>query len=345
MSIPVIALDAMGGDFAPRHEVRAAVEAARAWPVRILLIGHRDRLQPLLREYGGSGLPIEVVHAEEVIGMDENPLIAIRRKRQASIVVAAQLLKAGICQAVVSAGNTGAVMAAMKFIVGTLPGVERPALAVVLPTRTGYVVLIDAGANVHVRPFHLKQFAIMGATYAQLILKVSNPRVGVLSIGEEDIKGNALTRGLHEIMREAPVHFIGNVEGKDIFTGAADVIVCDGFIGNVVLKASESLADMIGALLKEEIKKRPLAQLGYLLMKPAMHAFRRRVDYSEYGGAPLLGIRGLAIICHGRSSPKAIRNALRVAKEFTEARMNEAIQARIAADIQSAHVQEKRSHG
>jgi len=345
VATPVVALDAMGGDFAPQIEVRAAVEAARSWPVRILLVGQRDRLEPLLREYGGERLAIEIVHADEVIGMDEMPLMAIRRKRRSSIVIASHLLKEGVCHAVVSAGNTGAIMAAMKFIVGTLPGVERPALAVVLPNRRGYCVLIDAGANVNCRPFHLKQFAIMGATYAQMILKIPNPRVGVLSIGEEDIKGNATVRRLHEMMRTAPVRFIGNVEGKDIFTGYADVIVCDGFIGNVVLKASESLADMIGYLLKQEIRRRPLAQIGYLLMKPAMRAFRRRVDYSEYGGAPLLGIRGLAIICHGRSTPKAIRNAIRVAHDFVVAELDQLIQARIAEDIQAAQAQEKQTHG
>ncbi len=331
MATPVIILDAMGGDYAPLHEVQGAVEAVRQWPVRVLLVGQQERLDPLLQQFDGTDLPIEIIHADEIIGMDEPPLMAIRRKKQSSIVIGARLLREGIGHAFVSAGNTGAVMAAMKFFVGTLEGVERPALAAILPTRRGYTVLIDAGANLNVRPVHLKQFAIMGATYAEAILGIQNPRVGLLSVGEEDIKGGTFIHATQALLRETDLNFIGNVEGKDFFSGYVDVVICDGFVGNILLKASESLAEMIGYLLKEEIMRRPIAMLGYQLMKPAMRAFKKRVDYSEYGGAPLLGIRGLAVICHGRSTPKAIRNAIRVAMDFANRRLDRVIARRIEA--------------
>lgn len=344
MTTPVVALDAMGGDFAPLHEVLAAVEAVNRWPVRVLLVGRGEKLEPLLKKYGSPSLPIEIVHAEETVGMDESPLTALRRKKKSSIVVAARLLKEGICHAFVSAGNTGAVMAGMKLYVGTLEGVDRPALAAVLPTRRGYTVMVDAGANIHVRPHHLLQFAVMGSVYAESILGISHPRVGTLSIGEEDSKGGAVIHNVHMLMKTIPsLNFVGNVEGKDFFTGYVDVVVCDGFVGNILLKASESLAEMIGALLKEEITKRPLAFLGYLLMNFAMKAFKRRVDYSEYGGAPLLGIKGIAIICHGRSSPKAIRNAIRVGVDFTQSRLDEVIASRIA-EFNTPHYEEKSNH-
>ncbi len=329
MATPVIALDVMGGDYAPHHEIQAAVEAVQKWNVRILLVGRTEEIEPVLKKYEYPEQSIEIVHADEVIAMDEAPLPAIRRKRKSSIVIAAKLLREGVCHAVVSAGNTGAVMASMKFFVGTIEGIERPALAVVLPTRRGYTVLIDAGANIHVRPGHLAQFAIMGVTYAEYILNIPHPRVGVLSVGEEDIKGNTLVRGVHSLLRQSKLNFIGNIEGKDFFGGMADVVVCDGFVGNIVLKISESLAEMVGDLLKEEIQKRPIAKLGYLLMRPAMQAFRKRVDYSEYGGAPLLGIEGLAIICHGRSTPKAIRNAIRVSMIFAENRLVDILKNRV----------------
>lgn len=342
MATPVIILDAMGGDYAPLHEVQAAIDAVRRWPIRVLLVGQQDRIYPLLKQYGGTGLAIEVVHAEEIIEMDEPPLMAIRRKKQSSIVVGARLLRDGIGHAFVSAGNTGAVMAAMKFFVGTLEGVERPALAAVLPNRRGYTVLIDAGANIQVRPTHLRQFAIMGATYAEAILGIQNPRVGVLSVGEEDSKGGSMIHAVHALLRETDLNFIGNVEGKDFFSGYVDVVVCDGFVGNILLKASESLAEMIGFLLKEEISRRPLSILGYQLMKPAMRAFKKRVDYSEYGGAPLLGIRGLAIICHGRSTPKAIRNAIRVAMDYATRNLDRVIIRRIEAA--TTRVTERKNH-
>jgi glycerol-3-phosphate acyltransferase PlsX len=320
-----IAVDAMGGDFAPSHPVAGAVLAAREFGARLLLVGRQTEVEAELRRHDARGLPIDVVHASEVVGMDESPVTAFRRKKDSSIRIAATLVRDGRADGVVSAGNTGAVMTTVKMICGVLEGVERPALCAVVPNLKGLSVWLDVGANVDCRPDHLVQFALMGHLYAREALGVANPRVGLMSIGEEDTKGNEVTREAFRILRGTPLNFIGNVEGRDIFNGEADVIVCDGFIGNVSLKAVESAAEAILHFLKEEIAKSPLAKLGYLLARPAFRTFRRKVDYAEYGGVPLLGLRGAAVICHGGSSARAIKNAVRVSLEFVRNRVNDRI--------------------
>jgi glycerol-3-phosphate acyltransferase PlsX len=257
--------------------------------------------------------------------MDESPSSVIRRRRDSSIWRATELVKAGEADAVVSAGHTGASMATAFFLLGTLQGVERPAIATILPTLKDAAVLLDVGANVDSKPQHLVQFAIMGHVYAQRMLNVSSPRVGLLSIGEEDTKGNELTKETFKLLKQTQVNFIGNVEGRDVYTGDADVIVCDGFIGNVALKISEGLAETIMQVLRREITGSALGRLGFALLRPAFRRFKRRVDYAEYGGAPLLGINGVSIICHGRSSPKAIKNAIHVARDFVAGHVNQYI--------------------
>jgi glycerol-3-phosphate acyltransferase PlsX len=257
----------------------------------------------------------------------------VRRKKEASICVATRLVKQGAADAVISAGNTGASMAAALFILGSLPGVDRPAIATLLPTLKEVSVLIDAGANVDCKPKHLVDFAIMGHIYARDILGVAKPAVGLLNIGEEDSKGNELTKEAFQRLKEAPIHFIGNVEGKEVYAGTADVIVCDGFIGNVALKVSEGLADVLVQFLKREITATSLGKVGGLLLKPAFSRLKKKIDYAEYGGAPLLGINGISIICHGRSSPKAIKNAIRVAKESFEKGVNRHIREELAPPL------------
>jgi len=325
-----IAIDAMGGDFAPSHPVAGGVLAAREYHVPVLLVGRADAIQAELDKHHAGGLPIEVVNATEVVGMDESPVTAFRRKKDSSIRVAAALVRDGKAQGVVSAGNTGAVMATVKMICGVLEGVERPALCAVVPNLRGRSVWLDVGANIDCRPEHLVQFAIMGHLYAREVLGVPRPRVGVMSIGEEDTKGNEVTREAFRALKETPLNFIGNVEGRDIFNGEADVIVCDGFIGNVSLKAVESAAEAILHFMKEEIGKSWRARLGYLLARPAFRNFRKKVDYAEYGGVPLLGVRGASIICHGGSSARAIKNAVRVTIDFLQNRVNDRIHDEIA---------------
>jgi phosphate acyltransferase len=324
-----IAIDAMGGDFAPGHPVAGAVAAAREFGTRLLLVGRRDEVGAELDKHRTTGLRIEVVHATEVVGMDESPVTSFRRKKDSSIRVAATLVRDGVAQGVVSAGNTGAVMTTVKMICGVLEGVERPALCAVVPNLKGLSVWLDVGANIDCRPEQLVQFALMGHLYARGVLGVVSPRVGLMSIGEEDSKGNDVTRETFRMLKEAPLNFIGNVEGRDIFNGEADVIVCDGFIGNVSLKAVESAAEAIFHFMKEEISKSVMAKLGYLLARPAFRSFRKKVDYAEYGGVPLLGMKGAAIICHGGSSPRAIKNAVRVAVDFVQNRVNDRIQDEI----------------
>jgi glycerol-3-phosphate acyltransferase PlsX len=320
-----IAIDAMGGDFAPAHPVAGAVMAAREYGTRLLLVGRSDEIQSELSRHHTRGLPIEVVNASQVVGMEESPVTAFRRKKDSSIRVAATSVRDGRAHGVVSAGNTGAAMTAAKMICGVLEGVERPALCAVIPNLKGLSVWLDVGANIECRPIHLVQFAIMGHLYAREILGLRTPRVGLMSVGEEDSKGNEVTRETLRILRETPLNFIGNVEGRDVFSGEADVIVCDGFIGNVSLKAVESAADAIFHFMKEEIRSSFLARLGYLLARPALRSFRKKVDYAEYGGVPLLGVRAAAIISHGGSSPRAIKNAVRVAVDFVKTRVNDRI--------------------
>ena len=326
-----VAIDAMGGDHAPAHPVAGAILAARELGVPITLVGREGELVAELRRHPHAGLPLKVRHAEEVVGMDESPVNAFRRKKDSSIHVGASLLRDGEVQAFVSAGNTGAVMTTVKMLCGVIEGVERPALCAVVPNLKGPSVWLDVGANVDVRPEHLVQFAVMGHLYAREALGLPQPRVGLMSIGEEDGKGNDVTREAFRALKEAPINFIGNVEGRDIFSGKADVIVCDGFIGNVTLKAVESAAEALMHFMKDEIAKSIPARLGYLLARPAFRAFRRKVDHAEYGGVPLLGVRGTAIVCHGGSSPRAIKNAVRVALEFNRHAVNDRIREAMVA--------------
>jgi len=323
-----IAVDAMGGDHAPKSEVEGAVQAVRSSDVRVLLVGQEEVVRPELEKVEGyRNLPIEIVHASERIMMTDSAAKAVRTKRDSSMRVASRLVRDGCAQAMVSAGNTGAVMATAKMVQGVVPGVERPALVGIFPTMEQKpVVLVDVGANVDCDPKMLAQFAVMAEIYSRKVLHTTNPRVGILSIGEEESKGNDLTRATFPLLKSLNINFIGNVEGRDIYAGEVDVIVCDGFIGNVALKVSEGLVDMFKKLLRESLEATIAGKIGYALSRSAFGEFRKRLDYSEYGGAPLLGVRGGCIICHGRSNPNAIKNAIRVAAEFSAGKVNEGIE-------------------
>ncbi|MBI4651774.1 phosphate acyltransferase PlsX [Candidatus Desantisbacteria bacterium] len=320
-----IAVDAMGGDNAPLPEIQGAVEAARQLGIPIILVGNEEKIGRELKKYKISGLQIEVVHAEEAVGMDELPSRAIRKKNS-SIAIAVKLVKEKEAVAVVSAGSTGAVMACSLLGMGRLHNISRPAIAAPMPTITGeQSILMDAGANMDCKPKNLLEFAIMGDVYARYVIGKKNPRIGLLSVGEEEYKGNDLAKQSYDLIKNAPLNFIGNVEGREIVNGGADVIICDGFTGNSILKFGEGLAEMIMTLLKKELASGILSKFGTLLLSPAFNKFKKRVDYSEYGGAPLLGLKGLCIICHGSSSAKAIRNGIRVAHKFAVQRVNEHI--------------------
>jgi glycerol-3-phosphate acyltransferase PlsX len=323
-----IAVDAMGGDHAPKSEVEGAIRAVQDLGVRVVLVGLEDVLRAELARHGEAfGLPIEIRHASEFITMADSATKAVRLKKDSSVLVACRMVRDGDAQGVVSAGNTGAVMFAAKTVQGMIRGVSRPALASALPSVKGTpVVLLDVGANVDCKPEMLAQFAVMGEIYSRIIFHNSSPRVGLLSIGEEEHKGNELTKTALPMMKSLPINFIGNVEGRDIFNGNADVVVCDGFVGNVALKVSEGLVDMIKGMLHESLAATIPRKLGYALSQNAYSDFRKRVDYSEYGGAPLLGVKGVSIICHGRSNANAIKNAIRVAAEFARGRINEKIE-------------------
>ncbi|MGA2185111.1 MAG: phosphate acyltransferase PlsX [Bryobacteraceae bacterium] len=329
-----IAVDAMGGDSAPKAEIDGSLEAVRKLEnVRVILVGHEDVLRRELRRRDGSHEwrdLIEIRHAREAITMEDSAK-AFRTKRDSSIRVASRLVHDGVAQGLVSAGNTGAVMATAKLVQGMVPGVDRPALGSAFPTAVGKpVVLLDLGANVDCSPRMLAQFAVMGHIYSRVIFNIADPRVGLLSIGEEEHKGNDLTRATTPLLRGLPIQFIGNVEGRDLYSGKADVIVCDGFIGNVALKVSEGLSEMFRNLLQESLRATVTRKVGYLLSRTAFQDFRKRIDYAEYGGAPLLGVRGVCIICHGRSNGNAIKNAIRVAAGFAEGGINEKIEAELA---------------
>jgi phosphate acyltransferase len=327
-----IAVDAMGGDQAPGPEVHGAVRAAKTQDVNIILVGREDVLKSELAKHDGwRSLSIRIAHASEVITMADSPSKVVRTKRDSSIRVAARLVREGEAQGLISAGNTGAAMAIAKTVLGMIPGVERPALASAFPTVKGRpVVVVDVGANVDSSPRMLAQFAVMGDIYSRLIFHTQNPRIGVLSIGEEEHKGNDLTRSASQILKTLPLNFIGNVEGRDLYTGLADVIVCDGFIGNVALKVSEGMVDVIKHMLKEALSATITSKVGFMLSRSAFQDFRRRVDYSEYGGAPLLGVKGVTIICHGRSNDNAIKNAIRVAAESASEHVNDRITSEMA---------------
>jgi glycerol-3-phosphate acyltransferase PlsX len=310
-----IAVDAMGGDYAPQAIVEGAVQAAREYGMSLILVGIEEVVRRELEKYDTRGLNIEIRHASQVVDMHDLPAVALRRKPDSSIRVAVNLIRDGIVDAVVSAGNTGASMAIAKIVCGTLEGVERPAIAAVIPNLNRATILLDVGANVDSKPRHILQFAVMGHVYAKDIINVEKPRIGLLSIGEESSKGNELTKEVFEALRRTELNFIGNVEGRDIFNGKVDVVVCDGFVGNIVLKVTESFAETMGVVLKEEFSKSLRTKLGYLLIKPEILRLKRKMDYAEYGGAPLLGINGVLIKAHGSSKAKAIKNAIRVAGE------------------------------
>jgi len=298
-----IALDAMGGDRAPQVIVEGAIQALREYKdLEIILVGDERKVKKELSEYGTKGLSLSIIQASQVVEMDELPTTALREKKDSSIMVAARLVRERKAQAIVSAGNTGAAMVATKVVLGTLEGIARPTIATLIPHLYGVSILTDVGANVDCKPEHLLQFAIMGNTYAKEILGIEKPRMGLLSVGKEKGKGNELTRAAYELLEKTSLNFVGNVEGRDIFKGSVDIIVCDGFIGNVVLKTAESLAETIQGMLKREIKKKLLRKLGALLSMGAYRALKKRIDYSEYGGAPLLGIDGVCIITHGGAS-------------------------------------------
>ena len=304
----------MGGDHAPTVVVEGALAAARHLDVRVLLVGPEARVTSVLRPLAGGHMgALEVVDAEETVSNDEPATLALRRRPRAAIRIAAELVASGDADALVSAGHTGATVVSARTAFGMIPGVDRPALAAVIPTEIGSAVLVDAGASVECRPQHLVQFAVMGEIYSRLVLGVERPRVALLSIGEEPNKGNELTREAHRLLKGAPVGFIGNIEGREIYNGAADVVVCDGFTGNVVLKTTEGLIETVERLLGNELRGTFTSEHGLVLSRRAFRRLRRRVDYSEYGGAPLLGVAGTAIVAHGRSSAKAIRNAIAMA--------------------------------
>jgi glycerol-3-phosphate acyltransferase PlsX len=323
-----IALDALGGDHAPKPEVEGAIRAVKTLGVKVLLVGQADLVKAELEKHAGyRDLPIEIVNASERITMEDSPAKAARSKKDSSMHVGSRLVADGNAHGFVSAGNTGACMAIAKMVQGKIKGVDRPAIATVMPTRTGKpVVIVDAGANVDCDASMLAQFAVMGEIYSRLVLRVPRPRVALLSNGEEDHKGNELTKAARVLLKELPLHFTGNVEGRDIFAGIADVIVCDGFVGNVALKVSEGLADMITGMLRESLAATITRKIGYVLSRAAYSDFRKRVDYSEYGGAPLLGVKGVCIICHGRSNANAIKNAIRVAADYSSGNINQQIE-------------------
>ncbi len=360
----VIALDAMGSERAPKPEVEGAIHAARNYDVRVLLVGPENTIKAELdRHPSALRLPIEIVHASEVITMEEKAVQAVRSKRDSSMRVGLRLVRDGQAAGFVTAGNTGAAMAAAKMILGALHGVDRPALAAVFPTAPGTAaILLDVGANVDCKPHNLEQFAVMGEIYFRSMfgntrfgspkfsdrrvgrssLLSKSPRVGLLSIGEEETKGNDLTREAFHLLKQLPLNFVGNVEGRDLFNGQVDVIVADGFVGNVALKVSEGVANLVRTVLKESLKSTITSQVGAMLSRSAFQDFKKRIDHTEYGGAPLLGVKGVCIITHGSSNANAIKNAVRVAAESSQRRINESIERGLAqirpVEVEAAQV-------
>jgi glycerol-3-phosphate acyltransferase PlsX len=349
----VIALDAMGSDRAPKPEIEGAIHAARNYGVRVLLIGPETTIKAELERHPSAArLPLEIVHASQVITMDDKAVQAVRAKRDSSMRVGLRLVREGRAAGFVTAGNTGAAMASAKMVLGALHGVDRPALAAVFPTVPGTAaILLDVGANVDCKPHNLEQFAVMGEIYFRSMFSAQfgihrvgdsafarlgfaaakRPRVGLLSIGEEESKGNQLTRESFQLLKRLPLNFVGNVEGRDLFNGHVDVIVADGFVGNVALKISEGVANLVRTVLKESLKATITSQVGYMLSRSAFADFKKRIDHTEYGGAPLLGLKGVCIITHGSSNANAIKNAVRVAAEFAERNINQSIEQGLAA--------------
>ena len=328
-----IAIDAMGGDDGPGRIVDGAIVAARHLQIGLLLVGDRGTIERELARHPGAGsLDVRILDTPEAIGMEESAAAALRRKPRAAIRLAAEAVKRGEAAAFFSAGHTGASVMAAHAAFGRMPGVDRPALATIIPTRRAPAVLLDSGATVECRPQHLVQFAVMGAAYARVALGCASPRVGLLSVGEEETKGNELTREAHQLLKVAPIAFVGNVEGRDVYAGHVDVIVCDGFTGNVTLKISEGLVETVERLLHDELSATFGTRVGYLLSRQAFRRFRRRLDATEYGGAPLVGLNGLCIVGHGHSSAKAVRNAVAMAARY----VNDGLLERLSREVSAA---------
>ncbi|MEQ1655026.1 MAG: phosphate--acyl-ACP acyltransferase [Nitrospira sp. ST-bin5] len=330
-----IALDAMGGDHGPAPCIEGAMQAAKELDVEVILVGDETALKRECARLGVTDPRLSIRHAPQVVEMHESPAAVARKKRDSSIWIATELVKHGEASAVVSPGNTGASMVSSFFVLGLTKGVERPAIATSLPTLTGEAIMLDVGANVDCSAKHLEQFALMGNEYGKHLFRKPNPRVGLLSIGEEDSKGNEVTKEAFKLLKASSLNFIGNVEGREVYSGTADVVVCDGFIGNVALKISEGVAETIKKLLIKEISSSWLSRLAYPLIAGPLLNLKRKIDYAEFGGAPLLGVNGITIICHGRSSAKAIKNAIRRGKGMAEGRVHELIQRDIEESIAS----------
>jgi glycerol-3-phosphate acyltransferase PlsX len=328
-----IVLDAMGSDRYPQPDVEGAVQAAREFGVEVVLVGQSEAIEQELAKHDASGLPLSIVHASQVLEMTDEPSRAAKRKKDSSMVIGMNLLKQKQVDAFVSAGNSGGVLAVALLYLGRIKGVKRPALSAVLPTRTGGCLMLDVGANADCKPLYLQQFAVMGSIYAKRVMGITDPRVAIVSNGEEEGKGNTLVKETYALLKESNLNFVGNAEGKDILSGLADVIVTDGFTGNVAVKLAEGVSGFILQVLEEEIRSRPLATVGALLAKPAFSQVKKRLDYREYGGAPLLGVDGTVIVGHGRSDALAITNAIRMAKQAVEKGTINAIRDAISANL------------
>ena len=319
----IIAVDAMGGDYAPEEIVKGAIQAVQEMRMEVILVGKREEITPILKkEANTENFPIRVCHAPQVVDMAESPSEVLRQKKDTSIKIALELVKKGEAHGVFSAGNSGATLALAMFILGRLKGVKRPALAGIIPTPEGYTIMIDVGGVVDCRAYHLVQFAIMGHVFAKYILNISNPRVGLLNIGEEPLKGNELVKETYTFLEKSPLNFVGNIEGKDILWHKADVVVCDGFVGNVALKLGEGVVESLLTLVRQEVKRSFVSKVGLILAKRLLKRVFKKLDYSEYGGAPLLGINGTVIIGHGRSEAKAIKNGIKMAATFVKKNIN-----------------------
>ncbi len=330
-----IALDAMGGDFAPQNIVAGAIDALRAYPkiTKLYLVGDKERIEAELKKGAFRDSRVEIVHSTQIVEMSDSAVESVRRKKDSSVSRAVDLVKNGDAEAIVSAGHTGAAVAAATIKLRTLPGIERAGIATVMPTESNVFVLIDAGANIDAKPEHLVQYGIMGSVYSKHVLGYSNPAIGLMSIGGEDVKGSDFTKEVFQLLKASKLNFRGNVEGHDLFENPVEVVLCDGFIGNVVLKTCEAIAHAIFAWMKHEIYKTPTRKLGGMLAKGAFKAIRKKTNYEEYGGSPLLGVNGICIIAHGSSTPLAIKNALRVAAESIEHQVN----PHIVEEIQRYH--------
>ncbi len=326
-----IVLDAMGGDFGPAPNVEAAVNTAREFGWEIVLVGRQELIRPLLVQHNTANLHLPIVHASEVIEMGEHPAQAVRAKKNSSMVVGMQMVRNGDADAFVTMGNTGGALAAALFYLGRIQGIQRPALSAAFPTAKGWVLLLDVGANADCKPEYLLQFALMGSIYAERVMGIRNPRVGLISNGEEETKGSEMVQQAHALLKQAPINFIGNVEGRNLPAGSADVFVTDGFTGNVMLKLAEGMGEFIKGMLREEITRTTVGKLGGLLIKDALARVSKRTDYQEIGGAPLLGVDGVVIIGHGRSRARAIRSALMRAAEAVERGVVDAIEAGLQA--------------